>query len=161
MPEGIPCPKLNHDSLHRNRNHTARVVLPEPDDDSDKEEPHSEDEDGDFLADYPDDTDVSRSLHLHRARKLTCTIQELDLVHARIGSLSPLHLERFKDSLRKLCLRQNHISQLDPQSFHQLTLLTELDLYDNKLKNQGLGNALDHLTGLTYDGRFWHSRSPC
>ncbi|KAF8199575.1 hypothetical protein BJ912DRAFT_655796 [Pholiota molesta] len=58
-------------------------------------------------------------------------------MHLRIGSLEPLHLVRFKDALKKLCLRQNFISQLDPETFHQLTNLEELDLYDNKLKTVG------------------------
>lgn len=40
------------------------------------------------------------------------------------------------------------ISYLDPGAFHQLTLLEELDLYDNKIKN--VGEALDKLQNLTY-----------
>lgn len=72
--------------------------------------------------------------------------QELELVHLRIGSLAPLHLSRFADALKKLCLRQNFVSHLDPETFHQLTKLEELDLYDNKLKS--VGNALVKLHDL-------------
>lgn len=67
-------------------------------------------------------------------------LQELELMHLRIGSLENLHLERFKDHLKKLCLRQNFISHLDPTTFQQLTNLEELDMYDNKLKT--IGDAL-------------------
>lgn len=70
------------------------------------------------------------------------------MLHSRIGSLAKLHLPRFAGNLRKLCLRQNIISHLDPEVFHQLTLLEELDLYDNKIKN--VGEALDKLKKLTY-----------
>lgn len=73
-------------------------------------------------------------------------LQELDLVHARISSLSNLNLQRFAGSLQKLCLRQNFISALDEVVFHPLTKLTELDLYDNKLKT--VGRALDTLSQL-------------
>ncbi|KAF8149846.1 hypothetical protein B0H34DRAFT_731405 [Crassisporium funariophilum] len=113
----------------------ARVVLPSADDvDTDDEAAAEDDEavevdDGDFLADFPDDT------------------QELELLHARIGSLEGLRLARFAAHLRRLCLRQNFISHLEPETFHQLTNLEELDLYDNKVKS--LGDALDKLSNLT------------
>ncbi|KAH8826369.1 protein phosphatase regulatory subunit [Flagelloscypha sp. PMI_526] len=114
---------------------TARVVLPVAED-SDPEEDgtlanQSDDEDGDFLAELPDDTD------------------ELDLIHQRIGSLESLRLPRFAASLTRLCLRQNHITSLDPNIFNTLIHLTELDLYDNKLKDRGIGPALDQLVELT------------
>ncbi|KAK7454657.1 protein phosphatase regulatory subunit Sds22 [Stygiomarasmius scandens] len=98
------------------------------DEEDDKEEAY-EVEEGDFLADWPDDT------------------EELELVHARIGSLDELRLARFANHLTKLCLRQNHISHLDPEVFHLLTKLEELDLYDNKVKD--LGNALEKLQNLS------------
>ncbi|KAF8899939.1 hypothetical protein CPB84DRAFT_1779760 [Gymnopilus junonius] len=110
----------------------ARVVLPTADVDTDEEPPEDgeeETDDGDFLADFPDDT------------------EDLELVHARIGSLTGLRLARFAEHLKKLCLRQNFISQLDPEIFHQLTKLEELDLYDNKVKD--LEDALDKLSNLT------------
>lgn len=119
---------------------SARVVLPgtqddtlgaETDEDEGDGEKSEEEEadDGDFLSDFPDDS------------------PELELLHCRIGSLANLHLARFAAHLRKLCLRQNIISHLDPEVFHQLTLLEELDLYDNKIKS--VGDALDKLQKLT------------
>lgn len=68
-------------------------------------------------------------------------------MHLRIGSLEQLHLERFKDYLKKLCLRQNFISHLDPATFQQLMYLEELDMYDNKLKT--VGDALVKMPKLT------------
>lgn len=56
-------------------------------------------------------------------------------MHLRIGTLDNLHLKRFAGHLRKLCLRQNFISHLDSEVFHELTKLEELDMYDNKLKS--------------------------
>ena len=69
------------------------------------------------------------------------------MLHSRIGSLAGLRLTRFSAHLRKLCLRQNFVSVLDPETFHQLTKLEELDLYDNKVKE--IGDALDKLSNLT------------
>ncbi|EAU85489.2 protein phosphatase regulatory subunit [Coprinopsis cinerea okayama7 len=97
--------------------------------DSDVEEQEEEAEEGDFLADFPDETD------------------ELELVHCRLGSLDELRLRRFANHLRRLCLRQNLVKHLDSETFHQLTKLQELDLYDNRIKN--LGDALDKLSDLT------------
>jgi protein phosphatase 1 regulatory subunit 7 len=47
-----------------------------------------------------------------------------------------------------LCLRQNHVSHLDPGDFWLLTELEELDLYDNKVKT--VGDALNHLSKLSW-----------
>ncbi|KAF8656879.1 hypothetical protein AX16_002425 [Volvariella volvacea WC 439] len=111
---------------------TARVVLPQPNGDADTDEetgdPQEED-DGDILADFPDETD------------------DLELVHARIGSLTNLRLPRFANHLKRLCLRQNRISVLNSEDFHPLTQLEELDLYDNKIKH--VGEAFDKLADLT------------
>ncbi|KAF7327617.1 LRRcap domain-containing protein [Mycena kentingensis (nom. inval.)] len=109
---------------------TARVVLPDPDDADSDEEPTEAfiDEERDFLAELPDET------------------EDLELVHLRIGSLAPLRLPRFAAHLKKLCLRQNFISKLDPEIFHSLTKLQELDLYDNKVKH--LDDALNKLEEL-------------
>lgn len=74
--------------------------------------------------------------------------QELELVHCKIRSLAPLRLARFAPHLRKLCLRQNLISHLDPEVFATLTNLEELDFYDNKIKN--LDGSLEKLTDLSY-----------
>ncbi|KAJ8589004.1 L domain-like protein [Rhizopogon salebrosus TDB-379] len=115
---------------------TARVVLPSKDDnvvDGDSDEEAEDDalqaNDVDLLEDFPDDTD------------------ELELVHSRLSSLTNLRLHRFAKHLKKLCLRQNAISYLDPDIFRQLTQLEELDLYDNKLKT--VGDTLDDMSSLT------------
>ncbi|TFK72913.1 L domain-like protein [Pluteus cervinus] len=136
---------------------SARVVLPQGvlphdaraskspeksnrrDDDSDEDEdedishspPPQEGDappDGDFLVDFADET------------------EELDLIHSRIDSIATLHLPRFAPYLKKLCLRQNDISFLDPEVFEVLVNLEELDLYDNKVKH--VGRALDKLDKL-------------
>ena len=132
-------------------NAVARVVLPTAEVDTDEEGPEEgeeeETDDGDFLADFPDDTEVRSSITSWRPyHEPFASRQELELVHARIGSLNGLRLARFAEHLKKLCLRQNFISQLEPETFHQLTKLEELDLYDNKVKN--LGEALDKLESL-------------
>ncbi|KAG1750138.1 L domain-like protein [Suillus lakei] len=112
---------------------TARVALPPPavdgDSDEEAEVDGSQANDGDLLEDFPDETD------------------ELELVHSRLSSLVNLRLDRFARHLRKLCLRQNAISHLDPEIFRLLTQLEELDLYDNKLKT--VGDALDNMAALT------------
>ena len=72
--------------------------------------------------------------------------QDLELVHARIGSLTNLRLPRFANYLKRLCLRQNFVSFLDPEVFNMLTNWEELDLYDNKLKT--VGDALLKLSKL-------------
>jgi len=69
-------------------------------------------------------------------------------VHSRLSSLANLRLHRFAKHLKKLCLRQNAISHLDPEVFKPLMYLEELDLYDNKLKT--VGNALDNMSFLTW-----------
>lgn len=68
-------------------------------------------------------------------------------MHARISSLAPLRLQRFAGHLKRLCIRQNAVSLLDPEVFRQLQKLEELDLYDNKIKT--VGGALDGLSLLT------------
>ncbi|EKM78738.1 hypothetical protein AGABI1DRAFT_75193 [Agaricus bisporus var. burnettii JB137-S8] len=111
---------------------TARVLLPatqtEDTDEDDEEDREEQEENNDFLVDFPDDT------------------PELELLHSRIKSLANLHLPRFAAYLKKLCLRQNLISYLDPDIFHQLTLLEELDLYDNKIRH--IDASLDRLQDL-------------
>ncbi|KAJ3815133.1 hypothetical protein F5876DRAFT_31299, partial [Lentinula aff. lateritia] len=111
---------------------STRVALPVPVLSSDEEEDGEEQyegEEGDFLQDWPDDT------------------EDLELVHSRISSLDELRLARFASHLKRLCLRQNHISVLDAEVFRHLTKLEELDLYDNKIKDPG--HALDHLSNLS------------
>jgi protein phosphatase 1 regulatory subunit 7 len=60
--------------------------------------------------------------------------------------LNNLGLTRFARTLERLCLRQNFITSLDPEIFHELTELDELDLYDNKIKD--VGDALIKSTKL-------------
>lgn len=73
--------------------------------------------------------------------------QEIDLIHSRLKSISNLGLQRFGPDLKRLCLRQNHIKDLDPEVMKALTNLVELDLYDNKIKD--LGESLDLLVNVT------------
>jgi len=82
--------------------------------------------DEDLLADYPDDS------------------EDIELTHSRIASISKLGLHRFHSVLR-LCLRQNHVSEIDlPHCLCQT--LQELDFYDNLIKDI---RGLDSLTKLT------------
>jgi protein phosphatase 1 regulatory subunit 7 len=67
-------------------------------------------------------------------------------VHARLKDLDNLRLQRFAGYLKRLCLRQNFISNLNPEVFGTLVKLEELDFYDNKLK--AVGDALNNLTHL-------------
>ena len=60
--------------------------------------------------------------------------------------MDKLGLPRFKDHLKRLCLRQNFISHLDPQIFGPLARLEDLDLYDNKIKH--VGTAFNNLANL-------------
>ncbi|CAE6461619.1 unnamed protein product [Rhizoctonia solani] len=82
----------------------------------------------DLLAGMPDETD------------------DIDLIHARLHTLDALRLPRFKDHLKRLCLRQNFLTHIGAGDIGSLTKLEELDVYDNKLK--GVGDALDELTDL-------------
>jgi protein phosphatase 1 regulatory subunit 7 len=69
-------------------------------------------------------------------------------VHSRVKSISALGLQRFGPTLKRLCLRQNHIKALDPEVMKALVNLAELDLYDNKIKD--VGGTLDTLVDITY-----------
>ena len=116
--------------------------------DEKEEEEDGDAEDTDYLADFPDETDVRGLLgHPPHANRICYNAQELELVHCRLKALDELHLERFAASLRRLCLRQNAISKLNPEVFHQLTKLEEVDFYDNKLKD--VGDAFDKLSVVT------------
>lgn len=146
------------DQYCRSEARSARVVIPEPDAESD-EEPLEDasieevGEEGDFLADFPDDTEVCSaptpvpdSIMALAETETDAPPKDLELVHVRIGSLAGMRLPRFAAHLKRMCLRQNFISQLDPEVFHLLTKLEELDFYDNKLKT--IGDALDKLEDL-------------
>ncbi|KAK2462979.1 hypothetical protein APHAL10511_005031 [Amanita phalloides] len=132
MPAGASAADAREDKAKL----SARVELPvfTADAESDDEqgggagEEEYEEYGDDFLVGFPDETD------------------DLELVHLRIGSLANLRLPRFAKHLRRLCLRQNVITHLDPEIFHALVNLEELDLYDNKVKH--LDDALDKLSGL-------------
>lgn len=82
----------------------------------------------DLLDDYPSDT------------------SEIDCVHARVSSISSLHLERFK-AVTRLCLRQNTITEMDGLSALAATL-TDLDLYDNLIAHIRNLEPLVNLTNL-------------
>jgi len=69
-------------------------------------------------------------------------------VHSRLKTISSLGLQRFGPTLKRLCLRQNHIKTLDPEVMKALVNLSELDMYDNKIKD--VGDALDSLVDITY-----------
>lgn len=73
--------------------------------------------------------------------------QDIDLVHSRLKAISALGLQRFGPTLTRLCLRQNHIKALDPEVMKALVNLSELDMYDNKIKD--VGDALNSLVNLT------------
>ncbi|TBU49846.1 L domain-like protein [Dichomitus squalens] len=88
-------------------------------------------EDWQILEDLPDET------------------TDIELIHSRLNSnsVSKLGLQRFGPHLKRLCLRQNFISHLDPEIFGALTKLEDLDFYDNKIKH--VGTALNNMTNLT------------
>jgi Leucine-rich repeat (LRR) protein len=74
--------------------------------------------------------------------------EEIDLVHCRIQSIQPLKLDRF-NALRRLCLRQNQISDTEDAFPSNLApTLTELDLYDNLIAHIRGFEELKELTSL-------------
>ena len=75
--------------------------------------------------------------------------KDIELIHARLNSASvdKLGLQRFGGHLKRLCLRQNFITHVNPEVFGALTALEDLDLYDNKIKH--VGTAFNNLTKLT------------
>ncbi|WWC88628.1 uncharacterized protein L201_003541 [Kwoniella dendrophila CBS 6074] len=91
-------------------------------------------DDGDFLKDYPEDT------------------EDLQLQHLRLKSTSllPLNISRFSKHLKRLCLRQNEISSPLPEGvFNGLSELEELDLYDNRLGSRVTDEELKGCVNLT------------
>ncbi|WFC98944.1 protein phosphatase regulatory subunit Sds22 [Malassezia yamatoensis] len=69
---------------------------------------------------------------------------EIDLTHLRLTTTKYLGLERFANTLRKLCLRQNEIKSMRSKDFHCLVHLKNLDLYDNQIEHiTGLENCLE------------------
>ena len=75
--------------------------------------------------------------------------QDIELINSRLNSNSLQHLglPRFGGHLKRLCLRQNLISHIEPEMFDALTQLEEIDLYDNKIKH--VGTALNNMSNLT------------
>ena len=144
----------------------ARVSIPPPslsnpvsdrEDDPDDDEDSPELDDSEILADLSDDTDVHCSSPIYQQERVTADPiflvwllggQEIDLVHSRLKSISALSLQRFGPTLKRLCLRQNHIKMLDPEVMKALVNLTELDMYDNKIKD--VRETLDPLVNITY-----------
>jgi len=84
--------------------------------------------DEDLLDDVPDDED------------------EIELVHCKIGDMSSLRLERFKQ-MKRLCLRQNRIQTIEVPTDAAATL-TEIDLYDNLISHVKGFDAFTELTSL-------------
>lgn len=72
--------------------------------------------------------------------------EDIHLLHSKITSIAALRLPRFAATLKTLCLRQNNITELPPSEFAPLTLLEDLDIYDNQVKD--LGNALEGMKNL-------------
>lgn len=69
--------------------------------------------------------------------------EEIDCQHSRITSMTALRLDRFK-KLKRLCLRQNMIQQIEIPDTCTETL-EELELYDNLIKHM---DGLDKFTEL-------------
>lgn len=82
--------------------------------------------DEDLLEDEPDD------------------VEEIDCIHSRIATVPSLHLERFT-KLRRLCLRQNVITEIEGLSSLADTL-EDLDFYDNLISHI---RGLEDLVNLT------------
>ncbi|KAL7279020.1 hypothetical protein ACG7TL_006853 [Trametes sanguinea] len=101
------------------------------DEEDNKEDEESEIEDSQILEDLPDET------------------EDIELIHSRLSSasVSKLGLQRFGKHLKRLCLRQNFISHLDPEVFNALTAIEDLDFYDNKIKH--VGSAFNNMSNLT------------
>lgn len=132
---------------------TARVAVvqaaqnADPNSSADEEEEEEADvDDSEILEDWPDETEVDQRPLITLSCILT-SLKEIELIHSRLSSVSNLGLPRFAGHLRKLCLRQNYISVLDPEIFGTLKLLEDLDLYDNKIKH--VGDALNSLSQLS------------
>ena len=70
--------------------------------------------------------------------------EEIMCSHSRIGAITTLRLERFKNVAR-VCLRQNSIQEIDGLAPLAATL-KDLDLYDNLITHM---RGIDELTNLT------------
>ena len=102
------------------------------------------------MEDLPDETEVCFAYPVATgARPLICCVQDIELIHSRLNStsISKLGLPRFGGHLKRLCLRQNFISHLDPDIFGALEKMEDLDFYDNKIKH--VGSALNNMSNLT------------
>lgn len=146
----------------------GNVPLSDDEDDEDERPPEASIENQEeYLKDYPSDTEASFTINFPCSIKIDipAPLQELELLHSRIASVSALKLPRFAKSLKKLCLRQNSITELDPAEFGPLILLEELDIYDNQVKD--IGDALKDMKNLKYtlyrlfDSQCTNSKSNC
>ncbi|OAQ73442.1 protein phosphatase 1 regulatory subunit SDS22 [Pochonia chlamydosporia 170] len=72
--------------------------------------------------------------------------EEIMCSHSRIGSISSLRLERFKNVVR-ICLRQNSIQEIEGLAPLAATL-KDLDLYDNLISHMRGMDELKNLTSL-------------
>ncbi|KND91155.1 Protein phosphatase 1 regulatory subunit SDS22 [Tolypocladium ophioglossoides CBS 100239] len=70
--------------------------------------------------------------------------EEIMCSHSRVGAITSLRLERFKNVAR-ICLRQNSIQEIDGLAPLAATL-KDLDLYDNLIAHM---RGIDELTNLT------------
>lgn len=113
--------------LKRTQRGSAGAGNDHDDDDSEDDGPSPEiiENDEDLMDDYPKD------------------VEDVELVHLRIGSILALKLGRFCN-IKKLCLRQNHITEICGLD-HLATTLVELDVYDNAI---GHVHGLEHLVNL-------------
>lgn len=105
-------------------------------------------EDSELLADFADDESI------------------LDLGHLRLTTTKNLGLLRFSHSLKRLCLRQNLITKIRSKDIGQMTMLQDLDLYDNSIDRiSGLDslseletldlsfNNIHHITNIAHLGK--------
>nr|AGS43928.1 SDS22-delta81-171-myc3 [Cloning vector pAG118] len=97
---------VNKDSEEKDERHKIEVV--------DDTNPDFITADSELTQDLPDDVEV------------------IDLVHLKIKSLEDLNLYRFKN-LKQLCLRQNLIESIEPDSFEGLSNLEEIWLGKNSI----------------------------
>ncbi|KHN96887.1 protein phosphatases PP1 regulatory subunit sds22 [Metarhizium album ARSEF 1941] len=96
---------------------------------------------------YSDDGNVLRGEEIRADEDLleseSSDSEEIICSHSRIGSISSLRLDRFKNVAR-ICLRQNSIQEIEGLAPLAATL-KDLDLYDNLISHM---HGMDELTNL-------------
>ncbi|GJN70541.1 hypothetical protein Purlil1_12208 [Purpureocillium lilacinum] len=99
---------------------------------------------------YSDDSNVLQGEEISADEDLleseASDTEEIMCSHSRIGAMSALRLERFKNVAR-ICLRQNSIQEIEGLDALAPTL-KELDLYDNLISHMRGMDALSNLTSL-------------